>query len=67
MSDGWIEWSGGKCPVAEGTIVEIRTRNGWECLTKDPRTYHRWEHADRLVLQPYDIVAYRILKPVILR
>lgn len=27
-SDGWIEWGGGECPVEEGTLVDVRFRNG---------------------------------------
>ena len=29
-NDGWIEWSGGECPVEEGTLVDVRYRNGEE-------------------------------------
>lgn len=28
--DGWIEWGGGECPVDEGTLVDVRYRNGEE-------------------------------------
>ena len=27
-SDGWIEWKGGKVPVSEGTVVDLKTRDG---------------------------------------
>lgn len=30
MSNEWIEWKGGKCPVQEGTMVDIRYRDGVE-------------------------------------
>lgn len=26
-NDGWIEWGGGKCPVEEGTLVDVRYRD----------------------------------------
>ena len=29
-NDGWIEWGGGECPVEEGTLVDVRYRNGEE-------------------------------------
>lgn len=29
-NEGWIEWSGGECPVEEGTLVDVRYRNGKE-------------------------------------
>lgn len=29
MTD-WIEWNGGECPVADGTIVDVRHRDGDE-------------------------------------
>lgn len=27
-ADGWIDWPGGECPVPDGTLVEVRLRNG---------------------------------------
>ena len=27
-NDGWIEWGGGECPVEEGTLVDVRFRDG---------------------------------------
>ena len=29
-SEGWIEWGGGECPVEEGTLVDVRYRDGQE-------------------------------------
>ena len=31
MTD-WIEWNGGECPVADGTLVDVRHRDGDEFL-----------------------------------
>jgi hypothetical protein len=28
MNTGWIEWSGGECPVPDGREIEVRYRNG---------------------------------------
>lgn len=27
-NDGWIEWGGGKCPLHNGAIVDVKLRNG---------------------------------------
>ncbi|MNG70311.1 hypothetical protein D3C79_286930 [compost metagenome] len=27
-ADGWIEWSGGECPVEKGTLVDVKYANG---------------------------------------
>ena len=70
-NDGWIEWNGGECPVPEGTLVDVRYRNGKE-------NYHvkagvmedsggsapdwsatRWSNWDTYG----DIIAYRLHKP----
>lgn len=29
-ADGWIEWKGGECPVDEGTLIDVRYRDGHE-------------------------------------
>lgn len=55
--DGWVEWSGGKCPVDPSIEVEYKMR-GW------PGTHRRdagnldWEDNGRLG----DIVAYRVVQ-----
>ena len=33
---GWIEWSGGECPVPPGTFVWVRNSNGDEFYTDKP-------------------------------
>lgn len=59
--DGWIEWTGGECPVAEGTPVEARLRNGDESYREDGMWFRwRWVESDH----PYyatDIVAYKVV------
>lgn len=53
--DGWIAWSGGHgCPLAYGTRVTIRTREGIEDC--DEATVFNWAHAG----SPDDIIAYRL-------
>jgi hypothetical protein len=59
-SSEWIEWSGGKCPVPDSTITEVRFRSEtFETIT-GRADYFGWEWpAD----DPYydDITAYRVV------
>lgn len=58
-NDGWIEWKGGECPVADGAEFEVRFRNGEQHSSKDyPGFAWRWKHFGT----KYDIVAYRVIK-----
>ena len=57
-SEGWIEWGGGECPVEEGTLVDVRFRDG-----DDDRNIEAidllWNHENWSA----DIIAYRLHKP----
>lgn len=62
----WIEWGGGECPVEDGTIIDVRYRDGQE------KTLPANEHIDgreatnqywRNCNQINDIIAYRLHKP----
>lgn len=57
--DGWIEWAGGDCPVAEDAVVDLRFRSGRQRTFSKPHLC-RW----RFGTEPrhYDIVAYRVHK-----
>jgi hypothetical protein len=65
-NDGWIEWNGGECPVAHGTLVVCRYRDGdiesglvaCELVPDRYREASRpfWRHDDA----NNDIVAYRL-------
>lgn len=62
---GWIAWGGGECPVAEGTLVDVRYRDGDEkscitALTNSPGG--RDASADYWMNEGFsaDIVSYRI-------
>jgi DNA-binding Xre family transcriptional regulator len=59
MSDEWIEWQGGECPVVGE--VEIRLRNG-DTLKGEAEPY-TWEHnaTERGSWRDYEIVAYRLI------
>jgi hypothetical protein len=69
-ADGWIEWSGGACPVPAGTAVEVRQRNGE--VIKGLALQSPWTDALQwqVGIPPHDltpdhtdIVAYRIINP----
>jgi hypothetical protein len=57
--EGWIEWSGGECPVARGTLIEVRFRSGAQHIG----TGWRWAHDQG----ESSIVAYRLASPSPLR
>lgn len=60
----WINWTGGKCPVAHNTPTEIKFRFGMTTRTKFPQAYF-WDHCPGQ--QDIDIVAYRWNRPNLLR
>lgn len=51
----WIEWGGGDCPVADGTVVEIEARNGVRWHT-DKASDYCWRRNGFT----YDIIRYRV-------
>ena len=61
--DDWIPWKGGDCPVAHGTVVDVRFRDGWE--GDGLASKWRWHHAtqENSDVKELDIVAYRVVKP----
>lgn len=64
-SDGWVEWSGGECPVSENTKVHIKLRDGY--LSKEVHTadQYRWLHTvnpENSYISGLDIVAYKVVK-----
>ena len=61
--DGWIDWSGGDCPVPSGTLVDVKYRDGVEASCVPAREFVRggrfaveWDHSG----VNGDIVAYRL-------
>lgn len=60
-SDGWIEWSGGECPVGEDVVVEIKTRDGE--IQLDQAYGWNWGHEEGSPVKDRQIIAYRINKP----
>lgn len=57
-SDGWIEWGGGECPVEEGTLVDVRFRDGDDDMNIEAIDL-LWNHENWSA----DIIAYRLHKP----
>lgn len=76
-NDGWIEWGGGKCPVACGTMVDVKHRCGDVSENQQawPQQHHRKSDVgiDMLSKAGYafwrhdnlstDIIAYRLHQP----
>lgn len=68
VTDSWIEWNGGECPVEKGTLVDVKYDNGkirmgMAALIPTEDLYGVtnlfWKKCD----SPGDIVAYRMHKP----
>lgn len=65
-ADGWIEWEGGECPVDEGTLIDVRYRDGHEQAGCKCGVW-----GDELYATSYwlnsgghsNIIAYRLHKP----
>ena len=44
--DGWIDWRGGKCPVADGTRLDIELRDGDTATNIDAPEELIWDFDD---------------------
>lgn len=56
--NGWLPWYGGECPVAAGTMVDLRYRRGIAEEKAEYAHLSRWKHLPC----DDDIVAYRIVE-----
>lgn len=59
-ADGWIEWLGGRCPVAAEDTIELRIRAGTKFTASSvswPASKYNWGHTGNNA--PWEIVAYR--------
>lgn len=56
MTNEWIDWTGGECPV-DG-VIDARHRNGMVILGLKAKHF-RWDH----IGYGYDITAYRLHQP----
>lgn len=61
MSDGWIEWKGGECPVHPDTRVELQFVGGGRCGATSA-SYWNWGLRDGALNRPH-IARYRIVRP----
>ena len=67
-ADGWIPWSSGECPIATGTVVDVKYRNGaiGAGLPANIHTPSRKDDAGPVYWRSNgmlnDIIAYRIAK-----
>ena len=60
-NDGWIDWSGGECPVPIGVTVDVTHRHGKKYLKQSAGCEglaRFWDHTG----SGGDIIAYRISK-----
>jgi hypothetical protein len=60
----WIEWQGGKCPVAHGTMVQVRARDaGYSPYNSNPAGV--WDFCEPSCWadngMPDDIISYRVV------
>lgn len=64
-SDGWIQWSGGECPVSDDDgLIEVALRDGTEHTGEDGAeigSYWNWNN----IFGNSNIIAYRIHKEAI--
>lgn len=57
-NDGWIDWSGGECPVSDSEIVDVIFGPGGRMSTNIAGCW-RWSHSGT----DSDIIAYRLHQP----
>ena len=53
---GWIEWTGGACPVPGFTLVDVRLRGGDVRVARSASLWHWTDEG-----QDSDVIAYRLL------
>lgn len=58
--DGWVEWPGGECPLAESNCLEVKFRSGQtDSIPAVTADTYEWMHGGCFS----DIIAYRVVKP----
>jgi len=55
--EGWIPWTGGECPVPDGTEVEVEWRTGGTDICDAKFIYWKWDEDD----PETDILCYRVI------
>ena len=59
ITEPWVKWEGGECPVPKDTIVQIRMRDGTSACEPGVAGELRWDHRG----WRGDITRYRVVKP----
>lgn len=59
-NEGWIEWSGGECPVPGDTevLIKCKSEGAWDYRHKQRADEVSWTHDDSML----DVIAYRLHK-----
>jgi len=65
LDAGWVEWTGGDCPIPEGAGCQVQYRDGFISPEKAAlnirRSAHIWAHMPEM--RGFDIIAYRLVQP----
>lgn len=59
VQEGWVEWNGGECPVADDDLIDVRIRDGRVYYDADGFDF-RWEHGGGFS-PANDLIAYRVV------
>lgn len=59
ISDGWVEWKGGECPIGKNVLIQVRLRLDNNQSNHAPREPQYWNWGHRW--GDNDIIAYRII------
>ncbi|MGH3055280.1 MAG: hypothetical protein ACRDL7_09925, partial [Gaiellaceae bacterium] len=62
LPEGFLPWSGGECPVEEGTRVNVIRRDGLQTsnyMLNRTAAFMDWTHVGK---HPLDIIAYRVVQ-----
>lgn len=57
MGEFWYSWQGGECPLPEGLVIEIQTRNNGKYGAKVKPFNFRWNHDG----SPSDVIAFKVI------
>jgi hypothetical protein len=61
MTNEWIEWGGGECPVAGDVEVEIQLGDDWPEFARGRADLYGWCHEGYKALDAH-IAAYRVVQ-----
>lgn len=55
---GWIPWDGGKCPLSDDTLVDVKLNGGDAIIRRERCDKLTWDH----IYTYSNIIAYRVVK-----